>query len=79
MPTFQIDITTANNLITQWTQIAADIARQCKWRPQGKCLVTCQGLAICNLDGITLVDAEGQPVAQASTPANLKLAPPGES
>jgi hypothetical protein len=61
--TFEIDITTANQLIAQWGLIAQSIAQQCKWRPQGKCLDTCQGLAVCNLEGLTLVDARGHPVA----------------
>lgn len=42
--------------------IAAGIARQCKWRPQGQCLITCLGLAVCNLDGLTFVDAQGRTV-----------------
>jgi hypothetical protein len=70
----QTDITTANNLIAEWGRIAASIARQCKWRPQGKCYSRCLGLAICNLDGLMLVDAAGHPltpmpVAQTSPPA----------
>lgn len=64
---FEIDITRANNLIGEWGRIAASIARQCKWRPQGKCLKICQGLAVCNLDGLTLVDHQGRPMAK--TPA----------
>jgi len=64
--TFEIDITRANNLIAEWGLIAASIARQCKWRPQGLCLITCQGMAVCNLDGLTLVHAEGHPVASAT-------------
>jgi hypothetical protein len=64
--TFEIDITTANNLIAEWTHIARSIAQQCQWRPQGQCLATCKGLALCNLDGLILVDAQGQPVAQTS-------------
>ena len=61
--TFEINITTANALIAEWGLIAASIARQCKWRPLGQCLVTCQGLAICDLDGLILVDANGRPAA----------------
>ena len=60
---FEINITTANQLIGQWGLIAQSIAQQCKWRPRGQCLVTCQGLAVCDLDGLTLVDAQGRPVA----------------
>jgi hypothetical protein len=59
---FEIDITRANNLIGEWGRIAVSIAQQCKWRPQGKCYSHCQGLAVCNLDGLTLVDAQGHPV-----------------
>ena len=66
---FEIDITTANNLISEWANIAASIARQCKWRPQGQCLVTCQGIAVCNLDGLEFVDAQGRP---AGGPQPLK-------
>ena len=58
---FEIDITTTNNLIAEWGLIAADIARQCKWRERGQCLITCQGLAVCNLDGLEFVNAQGQP------------------
>lgn len=71
---FQINITTANELIAEWTNIAKSIARQCKWRPQGQCLTTCKGLALCNLEGLTLVDVQGHPVqpeppwAQATPP-----------
>jgi hypothetical protein len=73
---FEIDITRANNLIGQWANIAADIARQCKWRPQGKCLATCQGLAVCNLDGLELVDHGGAGVGGAGvSPALLKPDP----
>ena len=64
---FEIDITRANNLIGQWANIAAGIARQCKWRPKGQCLKDCPGLAVCNLDGLTLVDRHGHPVAPASS------------
>jgi hypothetical protein len=53
---FEINITTANELIATWTQIAANIAQQCKWRPQGQCLIYCLGGAVCNLDGLTQVD-----------------------
>jgi hypothetical protein len=67
-PVFEINITTANNLIAEWGHIAADIARQCKWRPRGQCLITCLGLAVCNLDGLTLVDHRGQPVAKEEKP-----------
>lgn len=59
---FEIDITRANDLLAQWASIAASIARQCKWRPRGKCLKDCQGLAVCNLEGLALVDAQGRPV-----------------
>lgn len=59
---FEIDITRANNLIAEWGLIAASIARQYKWRPRGKCLLNCLGLTVCNLDGLTLVDAQGHPV-----------------
>jgi hypothetical protein len=59
---FEIDITRANTLLSEWAHIAKSIARQCKWRPQGKCLKDCQGLAVCNLDGLTLVDAQGRPL-----------------
>lgn len=65
--TFEIDITTANNLIGEWSRIAASIARQCKWRPKGQCLKDCQGIALCNLDGLTLVNAQGRPVALPGT------------
>lgn len=64
---FQTDITTANNLIAEWGLIAQSIAQQCKWRPQGQCLATCQGRAVCNLDGLILVDEQGHSVAQASS------------
>jgi hypothetical protein len=70
MPTFEIDIDTANRLLGEWANIAASIARQCKWRSQGKCLVTCQGLAVCKLDGLILVNADGRPAAPASPPAH---------
>jgi hypothetical protein len=67
--TFETDITRANNLIAEWGLIAQSIAQQCKWRPQGKCLLHCQGMAVCNLDGLTLVDPQGRSVevAQASS------------
>jgi hypothetical protein len=56
-------------LIAEWGLIAQSIAQQCKWRPQGKCLLHCQGMAVCNLDGLTLVDPQGRSVevAQASS------------
>lgn len=60
-PCFEIDITRANNLIAEWSHIARSIAHQCKWRPQGKCLVDCQGLAVCDLEGLNLVDSQGRP------------------
>ena len=60
--TYETDITRANNLIGQWANIAAGIARQCKWRARGQCLTDCPGLAVCNLDGLTLVNHQGQPV-----------------
>jgi hypothetical protein len=60
--TFEINITTANQLIAQWGFIAQSIAQQCKWRPQGKCLAACQGLAVCNLKDLILVDAQGRPI-----------------
>ena len=60
---FEIDITRANDLIAEWGLIARSIARQCKWRPRGKCLAECKGLAVCNLEGLTLVDYQGRPVA----------------
>lgn len=62
MPIFQTDITTANTLIVEWGLIAKSIAEQCKWRPQGKCLVTCHGIAVCNLEGLTQVNSQGRPV-----------------
>ena len=61
---FETDIDTANRLIGEWGLIAESIARQCKWRPQGKCYSHCLGLAICNLEGLILVDATGRPVAR---------------
>jgi hypothetical protein len=76
--TFQINITTANDIIGKWANIAASIAQQCRWRPQGKCLDTCQGIAVCNLQGLTTVNAQGRPVQprpQAS--ANLTDPTPG--
>lgn len=75
---FQIDITTANNLIAEWGRIAAAIARQCKWRPKGQCLLDCLGLAVCNLDGLTLVDGSStgfQPVDLSEQPADLSGQP----
>ncbi len=59
---FQTDIDQANNLIAEWVHIAQSIARQCRWRLKGQCLKDCKGLAICTMDGLTLVDAEGQAV-----------------
>jgi hypothetical protein len=61
-PRFEPDITTANQLIAEWGLIAQSIARQCKWRLRGECLVSCQGLAVCNLEGLTLVDEQCQAV-----------------
>lgn len=58
---FETDITTANNLIAEWGRIAASIARQCKWRPRGQCLIDCLGLAVCDLAGLIPVDAAGHP------------------
>lgn len=72
---FEIDITRANAIISDWGRIAASIANQCKWRPLGKCLQDCQGLAVCNLEGLTLVDAQGRPVAQAFQPGALSQNP----
>lgn len=69
---YEIDITRANNFIAEWGRIAQSIARQCRWRLKGQCLASCMGLAVCNLDGLTLVDAQGQPVGRASLPANAK-------
>jgi hypothetical protein len=59
---FETNITTANNLIIEWSLIAASIAQQCQWRPRGQCLITCQGIAVCNLDGLTLINPQGQPI-----------------
>lgn len=66
-PIFEIDITAANDLIAERSNLAASIAQQCKWRPQGQCLKDCQGIAVCNLDGLILVDHQGRPVAKAQT------------
>jgi len=63
---FETDIDVANHLIAEWTAIASDIARQCRWRPRGKCLITCLGLALCNLERLTLVDTLGRPAADLS-------------
>ncbi len=68
--TFEINITTANQIIGEWGIIAASIAQQCKWRPRGKCYARCKGLAVCNLEGLTLVDAQGRPVAPAANPTS---------
>jgi len=54
---------TALDIIAEWGLIAQSIARQCRWRPKGQCLVACKGLAVCNLDGLTLVDSLGRPIA----------------
>lgn len=69
--TFEIDITRANALIAEWGLIAASIARQCKWRPRGQCYHRCLGLAVCNLEGLILVDSQGRPLA----PRTLNLEP----
>lgn len=61
--TFQTDIDVANRLIAEWGRIAASIARQCQWRPQGQCLASCLGLAVCNLDGLTLIKDRGAGVS----------------
>jgi hypothetical protein len=59
---FQNDIDTANQIIGEWAVIARSIARQCHWRRKGQCLIDCLGGAVCNLDGLTLVDESGAPV-----------------
>lgn len=62
LTTYQTDLDVANQLVSEWGLIAKSIARQCKWRPQGKCFLHCLGTAVCNLDGLTLVDDRGEPV-----------------
>jgi hypothetical protein len=64
---FETDIDTANQLISEWTLIAASIAQHCKWRHQGQCLATCKGIALCNLEGLTLIES-----STGFQPVNLK-------
>jgi len=71
---FVIDIDAARRLIAEWGLIAQSIARQCKWRPRGKCLVDCQGLAVCNLEGLTLVNLRGDPAGRPE-PGGLNVSP----
>jgi hypothetical protein len=58
---FQIDIGVANQLISEWTRIAAGVARQCQWRLRGQCLISCPGLAVCDRAGLTPVDGNRGP------------------
>lgn len=59
---FETDITRANRLIGEWGLIAQSIARQCRWRLQGQCLINCLGGAVCHLEGLVMVNAQGRPI-----------------
>ena len=61
-PFFETDIDRANELIGEWGRIARSLSRQCKWRERGLCLKDCLGYAVCDLDGLILVDANGSPL-----------------
>ncbi len=58
---FITSITEANRLLEEWQQIARGVARHCCYRNQGECLIECPGMAICKTEGLTLIQASGEP------------------
>jgi hypothetical protein len=63
LPLWETDLDTANRLLQEWPGIAKSIAAQCKWRAAGQCFIHCQGFAVCDLTGLTLVQENGRPAA----------------
>ncbi len=67
-PAHPLDPEQIPQILAERALIAKSMALRCRWRPHGQCLWHCLGTAVCNLNGLTLVDEQGEPVGYRRKP-----------